>query len=143
MKNYYSIIIFFIFFNTFSYADKKSSYVYCANVYSYFNNNDDSDWHWLRDDNGEYIEIDGVWRRHLVSRALYFVYFKVDAEDFDLVLNMCQSKYGKGFMPSPADDIFSDWRVFGYNRGDKLYFSYGRKRYISLDVFWLNAMTRG
>lgn len=143
MKNYYLLIISFIFFNSFLYAN-DTSYVYCSNNLQYLMFDEVSDWRWLKDDDGDYIKIKGSWNRHLVPiRRAYFMYFKVDRDDFKRAVLMCKKKHGKIFTAAPADSAFSSWRVFGYLDKGKMTFSDGPKTLIGLTVIWVNEMVRG
>lgn len=118
MKTLAAILVFFMSVINTSQATALT-YVYCGLP-------DGSDWDWLLDEQGNYISIEGQWRRVSLHDSSFFNVFNVEKATFDEKNLDCPS----GYNLQPADRNTSYWEVFQITLPNgSTYFMDGHKSY--------------
>lgn len=118
MKTLSVILLFYISIINLAQAS-STTYVYCGLP-------DGSDWDWLYDEQGNYINIEGEWRRISLHDSSFYNVFNVQQSTFNQKKIKCPS----GYIPQPADRNTSYWEVFQISLPNgSSYFMEGHKSY--------------
>ena len=90
-------------------AFSESQYVFCANE-------EGTKWEWLPNDR----TVDGYWvYKHIRGRA-YFVSFRVEKQQYESLKAECVNYFPNLPYPQPAENRFSDWRLFSFIENNKV-----------------------
>lgn len=135
-KTFLYFITFFSISISSAYAEeinKENSLIFCAGISDGSSNDGEADkWDWLRDEDGEIIQVEGNWHlKSTPSIKYYFEWtwaFQVEPAEFDRVNDLCTSKYGDLSAAQPAANRNSrSW--YRLVTTDRVYYKFSSRYY--------------
>lgn len=106
MIRFFYVALFLVSFQSFA----KEQYVFCANQ-------EGTKWEWLPNNR----TIDGHWIYTEVKSDTYFVTFRIKKEQYESLRAECKNYFPDLQYPQPAENRFSDWRLFSFINNGKLH----------------------
>ena len=112
----FCLLIFFISTSLFA----SETYVYCEKYQK-----GKVDWHWLKDQDDNYVVTEGAWGVLQLDSITYINYFTIKKKKYLKLYLACRRQYGMLWFPAPADSSLSDWSLFKYTFKGTDYFPFG------------------